>query len=184
MSITMKHVAISVLKRIAPLFFDRRYLVGKWFDGRKIGWLWVAKAIWFQKVLGFNRGVPIPVDSTVRISNFGNLVLGANNLNNFQSPGCYFQNYAAKIIIGDDCYIAPNVGLITANHDPANPERTLPGKDIVLGARCWIGMNSVLLPGVELGEGTVVGAGSIVTKPFERGHQLIAGNPARVIRDL
>ena len=47
-----------------------------------------------------------------------------------------------------------------------------------------IGMNPVILPGVTLGPKTVVGAGSVVTKPFPEGHCIIAGNPARVIRKL
>lgn len=45
-------------------------------------------------------------------------------------------------------------------------------------------MNSVILPGVELGDNTIVGAGSIVTKSFSKGHVVIAGNPAKVIRIL
>ena len=45
-------------------------------------------------------------------------------------------------------------------------------------------MNSVILPGVTLGEDMVVGAGSIVTKSFPDGHCIIAGNPAKLIRNL
>lgn len=177
-----RDATIVFLRSISGLFYRRSYLRGKWFEKRRIGWHWVAKGIWTQKILGFNRGIPFPTAPTVMISNVNNLVLGKDNLNNFQSPGIYFQNYGAKIILGDDCFIAPNVGLITANHDVENPELTVPGKDIVLGHRCWIGMNSVILPGVHLGDETVVGAGSVVTRSFERGHQTIAGNPARVIK--
>lgn len=180
----MRALLIKIISLIAGLFFDRQYLRGKWFEERKIGWWWVLRGVWFQKILGFNRRVPIPAHPTMFVTNFGNIVLGKNNLNNFQSGGTYFQNYAAKIHIGDDCFIAPNVGLITANHDPRNPGKTLPGKDIVIGSRCWIGMNAIILPGVVLGPGTVIGAGSVVTKSFTKGDQIIAGNPARVIRSL
>ena len=81
-------------------------------------------------------------------------------------------------------YIAPNVGLVTANHVLTDLEQHQPGKDIVLGKNCWIGMNSTVLPGVVLGDHTVVGAGSVVTKSFPEGWQVIAGNPAKMIRKL
>jgi acetyltransferase-like isoleucine patch superfamily enzyme len=60
----------------------------------------------------------------------------------------------------------------------------LPGKDVIIGKKCWIGMNSVILPGVCLGDHTIVGAGSVVTKSFPDGNCIIAGNPARIIRVL
>lgn len=173
---------LRLISAVAGLFYDKTYLRGKWFEDRRIGWKWVLRGIWFQKILGFNRTLPVPANHTASISNFENIVLGKNNLNNFQSPGTYFQSPDAKIYIGDDCFIAPNVGLITSNHDVHNPERNLPGKDINIGARCWIGMNAVILPGVTLGPGTVVGAGAVVTKSFPEGELVLVGNPARSIR--
>lgn len=175
---------IKAISAVAGLFYDKSYLRGKWFEDRKIGWKWVVRGIWFQKILGFNRSFKVPICHTATISSFENIVIGENNLNNFQSPGTYFQNFSAKIYLGDDCFIAPNVGLITSNHDPQNPERNLPGRDIRLGPRCWIGMNAIILPGVTLGPGTVVGAGSVVTKSFPDGNVILAGNPAAPIRTV
>jgi acetyltransferase-like isoleucine patch superfamily enzyme len=120
----------------------------------------------------------------MHISNSGNISFHPDDLNNFQSPGTYIQNFKGKITIGYGSYIAPNVGIITANHDPQNLDAHLAGKDVVLGERCWIGMNAVLLPGVALGGRTIVGAGSVVTKSFPDGNCVIAGNPARLIRKL
>ena len=60
----------------------------------------------------------------------------------------------------------------------------MPGKDIIIGKKCWIGMNSVILPGVVLGDHTIVGAGAVVTKSFVDGNCVIGGNPARIIRKL
>lgn len=91
-------------------------------------------------------------------------------MNDFNAFGCYFQNFAAKIVIGKGSYIAPNVGLVTANHVLTDLEQHQPGKDIVLGKNCWIGMNSTVLPGVVLGDHTVVGAGSVVTKSVPSAH--------------
>jgi acetyltransferase-like isoleucine patch superfamily enzyme len=56
-------------------------------------------------------------------------------------------------------------------------------KPVIIGDRCWLGMRSMILKGVELGEGCVVGAGAIVTKSFPP-HSLIAGNPAQLIRSV
>jgi acetyltransferase-like isoleucine patch superfamily enzyme len=58
------------------------------------------------------------------------------------------------------------------------------GKDVIIGKKCWIGMNAIILPGVQLGDNTIVGAGSVVTKPFPDGNILIAGNPAKIIKRL
>lgn len=77
---------------------------------------------------------------------------------------------------------ANNVGTITENHNFLDLDRHLPGKDIIIGDRCWIGMKRVVLPGVILGEGTIVGAGAIVTKSFIDGNCVVAGNPAKVIK--
>ncbi len=52
----------------------------------------------------------------------------------------------------------------------------------MIGEKSWIGMNSMILPGVSLGPNTIVGAGSVVTKSFIDGNCIIAGNPARIIK--
>ncbi len=73
------------------------------------------------------------------------------------------------------------MGIITQNHDPQNPNKHLPAKEVVIGDNCWIGMNAVILPGVHLGDHITVGAGAVVTHSFE-GNCVIAGNPARIIK--
>ncbi|MFH4151026.1 DapH/DapD/GlmU-related protein, partial [Acinetobacter baumannii] len=89
----------------------------------------------------------------------------------------------AHIYIGKGSYIAPNVGIITSNHDLADLESHTEGKDVVIGDKCWIGMNSVILPGVVLGNGTIVAAGAVVTKSFKQGNIVIAGVPAKIIKE-
>jgi len=172
------------IRLLAYICYDRKYIRGRWFEERNTGWLWILKAIWFQKILRFNSQVPFPVNPTTVISNYKNLIFHPDDLNSMQSPGCYFQNFAAKIIIGHGSYIAPNVGIITANHDPYNLDLHLEGKDVVIGKHCWIGMNAVILPGVHLGDHTIVAAGSVVTKSFPQGNCILGGVPAKVVKEL
>ena len=89
-----------------------------------------------------------------------------------------------NIIIGKGTYIAPNVGIITANHIFSDLDKHEVAKDVILGKQCWVGMNAIILPGVMLGDHTVVGAGSVVTKSFPEGYCVIAGNPAIVIKKM
>ncbi|MBI1730851.1 acyltransferase [Candidatus Acetothermia bacterium] len=179
-----RSLVIPILKLIGPIFFDRKYLTGRHFEGQTTGWYWVWRSIFIQKIVGFNRHVPWPVSPLIVISRWENLIFDPDDLNNFQTIGCYYQNFSGKIVIGKGTYIAPNVGLITANHDPCDLNRHLPAEDVIIGEKCWLGMNSVILPGVNLGAMTVVGAGSVVTKSFPEGQCLIGGVPAHFIKKL
>ncbi|GAK48352.1 galactoside O-acetyltransferase [Secundilactobacillus oryzae JCM 18671] len=90
------------------------------------------------------------------------------------------------ITIGDHCYFGPNVGLYTPVHplDPNERDADVEmGKPITIGNSCWFGGRVTVLPGVTLGNNVVVGAGSVVTKSFGD-NVAIAGNPARVIKEL
>lgn len=92
----------------------------------------------------------------------------------------------AEVEIGDDVLIGPNVGIYTPDHalDSRerinNKEKSLPVK---IGNRVWIGGNSVILGSVTIGDDSVIGAGSVVTKDIPSG-VLAFGNPCRVIRKI
>lgn len=177
-------------KLFACIVYDKKYIKGKYFEGKyggmtAQGWKWVMTDCMSRFFLGINKGVPFPISPKVMVSKPENIIFHTDNLDNFQAQGNYYQTTGnAKITIGKGCYIAPNVGLITTNHDPLNLDRHLVGKDVTLGENCWVGMNSVILPGVVLGDNTIVGAGSIVTKSFVEGHCVIVGNPAKKIKDI
>ena len=170
-----------LLKIFFSLFYDKKYMSGKYFKESCAGWYWIFKYFIPQKIFRINGKVRWPMSPFSSISNCKNIIFNEDDLNNFQTWGCYFQNISARIFIGKGTYIAPNVGLITSNHDMLNLDKHSSGKDIVIGECCWIGMNSVVLPGVSLGDHTIVGAGSIVTKSFKEGNCIIAGNPAKQI---
>jgi maltose O-acetyltransferase len=92
----------------------------------------------------------------------------------------------AAITIGDDCLLGPNVQLLTPTHPVAiEPRRdkleaALP---ITLGRNVWLGGGVIVCPGVTIGDNSVVGAGSVVTRDIPA-NVVAVGNPARVIREI
>lgn len=135
-------------------------------------------ALWRQKILRFNAQAPCPIAASTVVSNFDRLHFSDGQVRNLMSPGCYFQNFSSDIYIGRGVYVAPNVGIITANHDAKDLAHHVAAAPVTIGDGVWIGMNSVILPGVSLGSGTVVGAGAVVTKPDHGGGCLLVGVPA------
>ena len=138
---------------------------------------------WFwQKVVGFNKTVYWPMHHA-SIASYANRVQIGIETNPGLNPGCYIHG-VNRIYIGDYTQFGPNVGLMSGNHDLYDFRKQQAAKPIRIGKHCWIGMGVVVLPEVELGDFTIVGAGSIVTKSFPEGRCVIAGNPAKKIKDL
>lgn len=170
--------------------YKRKYLKGRWFESKfggilAIGWRWIVFDFWGRVFLGVNRGVPFPVSPFTSVGNAERILFDVDDLNNFQGKGSRFQvMYNGRIVIGKGTMIANNVGIITTNHNVDDLEKHNGGTEIRMGIECWIGMNSMILPGVILGDHTVVGAGAVVTKSFPEGNCVIAGNPARKIKEL
>ncbi|MDE6924497.1 MAG: sugar O-acetyltransferase [Acetatifactor sp.] len=104
----------------------------------------------------------------------------------------FFANYnctildVAKVIIGDNCQMAPNVAIYTAGH-PVHPDTRNTayeyGIEVTIGDNVWIGGNTVICPGVHIGSNTVIGAGSVVIKDIPD-WVIAAGNPCRVLRAI
>ena len=102
----------------------------------------------------------------------------------------FFANYnctiidVAKVKIGDNCLLAPNVAIYTAGHPIYPSTRNSAyeyGKAITIGDNVWIGGNTVICPGVTIGSNVVIGAGSVVTKDIPD-WCIAVGNPCRVKR--
>lgn len=95
----------------------------------------------------------------------------------------------AGILVEDDVLLGAGVHIYTSNHrynDPYLPiidQGYFASRQVILRRGCWVGANSTLLPGVEIGENSVVGAGSIVTRSIPP-YVIVTGSPARVIRHL
>ncbi len=104
----------------------------------------------------------------------------------------FFANYnctiidVARVKIGDYCQMAPNVAIYTAGH-PIHPDTRNSafeyGKEVTIGDNVWLGGNTVVCPGVHIGNNVVIGAGSVVTKDIPD-WSIAAGNPCRVIRTI
>ena len=179
-------LVITLIYMLGCLCYDKEYLTGRHFDRWHFtkGWKWILQYWFGQKVMKKNGHVPWPVPPHVCIAVPQNIIFDPDDMQNFHTTGNYFQGNGAKVIIGKGCSLGPNTGYITSNHDFTDIHTSQPGLDVVLGESCWVGMNAVLLPGVCLGNNTMVGAGSVVTKSFPEGNCIIAGNPARKIKDL
>lgn len=90
------------------------------------------------------------------------------------------------IYVGDHTMIGPNVTLATAGHPilPALREEVYQfNLPVRIGRNCWLGAGVIVLPGVTIGDNTVVGAGSVVTRDLPAG-VIAAGNPCRVLREI
>jgi hypothetical protein len=178
MLIAIAKMSRPLLKLLLSLFFDKKYLTGRYFDDRFDGYIWSFRSIWSKNILRLGMPLSWPSALTCYVSDSRKIFFHPDDLNNFQSPGTYFQNSKASIYLGRGVYIGPNVGIITANHNIHDLDLHHEGRDVVIGNRCWIGMNAVLLPGIVLGDRTIVAAGSVVTKSFPEGGCVIGGAPA------
>ena len=136
----------------------------------------------FRKILRQNAAVKWRVHHTATIHNSGKITIGKETFPG-DSPGVYI-NAQNGVTIGDYTNLGPNVGIISANHDFIDNSLASDAPPIQIGRFCWLGMGAIILPGVQLGDFTIVGAGSVVTQSFTEGYCIIAGNPAKQIREL
>ena len=109
-----------------------------------------------------------------------NIKIGKNV---FINACCRFQDQGG-IEIGDGSLIGHNTTIATLNHD-FNPlkRQNLTPSPVKIGKNVWIGSDCTILPGVEIGDGAIIGAGSVVTKSVPK-NTIAVGNPARVIKEI
>lgn len=143
------------------------------------------------------EGKNIEIYDNVYIGKYARLECYSNYMGNKYDPSIVIKDNvkieknftclsAGKIIIDEDALIAGNVLITNENHSIDNPEvpyrkQRLNVRDVYIGKNVWIGEKACVLYGVSIGEGSVIGAASVVTKdipPFS----IACGNPARVIK--
>lgn len=111
--------------------------------------------------------------------------------NVFMGSGCFMNHNVylmdcAKIRFGRKCFVGPNCGFYTAIHPLEVAKRNAGyeiAKPITIGDNVWIGADVKILPGVKVGNNTVIGAGSLVTKDIPAG-VLAYGSPCKVVRNI
>ncbi|MGB0371585.1 MAG: acyltransferase [Opitutales bacterium] len=101
---------------------------------------------------------------------------------------CYFNrgvilDVSEQLLVGEGVMIGPNVYITDHDHSLEGERSVLKSEATVVEKRVWIGANACVLKGVTIGEGAVIGAGSVVTKSIPP-YTVAVGNPARVIRHL
>lgn len=159
-------------------------LLRDWGIGTRIPLRLVLVNYLAKWLTGRSRGCPYPV-------HFGSVVVAGERLRLLGSGrgtvaslalsgGCYIQA-GHGISIGEGTIWGPNVVMVSANHDLTKPGKEWADKStpISIGRDCWIGAAAIILPGVELGDQTIVGAGAVVTRSFPAGGLTLVGNPAR-----
>ena len=128
----------------------------------------VGKNVWIEPDFRCEFGKNITIGDDVYI-NFGCVILDCG-----------------QVTIGDNTQIGPNVGLFSGNHTIDAAERAAGGltpKPITIGKRVWLCGNVSVVPGVAIGDDTVIGAGSVVVNDIPSG-VVAAGNPCRVLRKI
>jgi acetyltransferase-like isoleucine patch superfamily enzyme len=101
------------------------------------------------------------------------------------ATGCFIGAGRAGLTIGDDVLVGPNCTILTGNYkfdrlDVPLQEQGTEGKGVRIGNRAWIGANSVVLDGADIGENVIVSAGSVVSGRIQP-NAVVLGNPAIVI---
>lgn len=146
----------------------------------------LLRRVYFSIKMGKNFGHNVIIDTGVRIGSPSLLEIH----NNVSILGDVILGYAigGKIIFKEGALVGHNVTFINNMHQHKNIYRrvqdqgyVLPYKDITVGKNAWIGTHAIIMPGIIIGDYSIIGAGAVVTKNVPKG-AIVAGVPAVVIR--
>jgi acetyltransferase-like isoleucine patch superfamily enzyme len=102
----------------------------------------------------------------------------------YVNHGCCFYGSSLKgveIVVGNDVALGPHIRIFTATHDYSTYDLKDTAESVTIEDNAWVGGGTIILPGVTIGRGAVIGAGSVVTKDIPA-FSVAVGNPARVVR--
>ena len=137
--------------------------------------------IFFLKKIFLYCGDKVNIRPNVKFVNGFNVSIGNNSGIGERS---YIQDLG-KITIGENVLMGPECMIFTANHlykrDSLILEQKNVIKDVKIGSDVWLGARCIILPGVNIGDGAIIAAGSVVTKDVEP-YSIVGGNPAKLIK--
>ncbi len=136
--------------------------------------------LWRQKI---NLKGKARIHATASIRNAQNIYVGYNSHINHNC--CIWADGNSRIVLGDNLLMGPGVKMFSSNHGTESGEPMTFQKrkeaDIIIGDDVWIGANSIILAGVEIGKGAIIAAGSVVTRNIPP-YVIVGGVPAKVIK--
>ena len=125
------------------------------------------------------------ITGDIKIYGRGKIIIGSNT---WIGLGCHFYTSAGtSIVIGDNCDVAPEVVFHTGTHAQGGTHRRAgPGRSasIEIGNGSWVGLGAKLLSGAVVGSGSIVAAGAIVLGYSHLNNMMLAGTPARPVKEL
>lgn len=179
----------TVVRWVAQMFpadlggnFLRRRLYSRYWGHKSFS---VGNNVYISGIRKIKVGESSHFSSNVKLccEGTGEINIGRNFFCNFN---CYFSSRDSSITIGDDCLFGPDVYLVNTNHGFKSGslireqfERASP---ILIGNDVWIGAKAVILPDVQIGEGAIIAAGSVVNKNVAA-YTIVAGVPAKFIKN-
>jgi len=166
---------------ITKKLFFRGYLLASRFDGRI--WLFLRR-----KTLEGATGACFPklyMGPHVRIAGTESLKMGER----VSIQDWCFVSAVGGLTIGSNVAIGHRCSILTTEHGFENPhiliiDHPIHEHPVIIGDDVWIGANATILSGVTIGPRTIVAAGAVVNKSFPKGHVIVGGVPARVIKTL
>lgn len=159
-------------------------------------WMVPLRNFWLKRLLGFIDGTPYCVYSPLRVMHGKHIHIGKNF---FANINCMILDHA-EVTIGDDVLLAPNVSITTISHtmhwegrailtnqsdtfEPKKRSNYEIVKPVKIGSHVWLATGVIVCPGVTIGDNSVIGAGSVVTRDIPP-NVFACGVPCHVVREI
>ena len=165
------------MKRMRPFLLQCKFLLVQFLN---ISYWIIHNPLrnYYLRIFGIVINNKSSIHRGCKFFHVGKIKIGCNSVVNW---GCYLDNRRG-IYIGNNVGIAHNTKIYTLGHDLDDPEFKTKGSPVIIEDNAFIFSNALIMPGVTIGEGAIVLAGSVVTKNVEP-WTIVGGNPAKKIRE-